>query len=111
MLERHVPSRYSSCSRMRWNAFGQSHAESTSRSSPPILSLLPTSLPSADQTSPRQVDRLGRLAVENGLGHLDDFDQIFGCSFATNFPQLSQEHLPAEGLCGTGGRRDPLGGA
>src|SRR6266480_1959540 len=66
------------------------------------MPLLPTSLPSAGEIYPRQIDRLGRPAVENGLRHVDDFDQIFGCSFATSFPHLSQEHLPAEGLRGTG---------
>src|SRR5258708_28509950 len=83
---------------MGWNALRQSHAESNSRSSPPIMSLLPTSPPSADEIYFRKVDKLDRPPVENGLRHVDGFDQIFGCSFAHHLPHLSQEHLSAEGL-------------
>src|SRR5258708_29713869 len=87
---------------MGWNALRQSEAESNGRSSPPIMSLLPTSPPSPDAIYFRKVDKLDRPPVENGLRHVDGFDQIFGCSFA---------HQPSSPIARTSPRRgSPRGG-
>src|SRR5260370_30372353 len=83
MREGHLPLRDSACPRHEVNCLErQSHAELISRKSPSIMSLPPTSPPSADDIYPREVDKLDRPAVENGVRHVDGFDQIFGSSSA-----------------------------
>ena len=72
------------------------------------MSLLPTSPPSADEIYPREVDKLGRPAVENGLRHLDGFDQIFACSFAHQLSSPIARTSPGRGSPRDGGAAETL---
>jgi len=84
---------------MSWNALTQSRDTPNSRNSIPIMSLPTTASPSADEIYSRRVDRLGHPAVENGLRHLDDLDQIFVCSlsFLTYRKKISRRGSPRDG--------------
>src|ERR1700674_5372499 len=72
------------------------------------MSLLPTSPPSVDEIYPRKFDKLGRPAVENGLRHVDGFDQIFGCSFAHHPSSSIARTSPSRGSPRDGGAAETL---
>jgi hypothetical protein len=94
---------------MMWNALRQSRPESNSRSSPSIMSLLPASPPSPDEIYPREVDKLGRPVVENGLRHLVGFDQIFACKFCSSTFLTYRKNVPRPRVSARRGcRGDPL---